>query len=181
MINQWLLEEGFLYHDQQLSPWRYKNLVTVGLKLEEFEWVEEFIRQERKKLPEDQRADVYQYCQAHYFYFTKNFDQAQQALSLIQSREPLLSVSVRSLWIKLLFETGQYELLFHHLEATRIFLLRNKHLREKLIRQMQMFIKITGQLARAKEQKEQLATISIPPANKVMHCDWLKDQVAFVC
>src|SRR5690606_8249450 len=37
------LDRGLLHVSGKLSPWSFKNIVTTGLRLNEFEWVESFI------------------------------------------------------------------------------------------------------------------------------------------
>ena len=37
------LENGLLLVQGQITPWSYKNVVTIGLRLKEFDWVEKFI------------------------------------------------------------------------------------------------------------------------------------------
>ncbi|MBK9015204.1 MAG: hypothetical protein IPM82_14670 [Saprospiraceae bacterium] len=54
----------------------------------------------------------------------------------VEFTDVLLNLSARSLLIKIYFETGQDEILYWYLEATRIFLLRNKLLDNRLNQQM---------------------------------------------
>lgn len=180
-VGKFLLREELIFEDGRLSPWLYKNLVTAGLQQDEHEWTHEFIQSYKDRLPESYQEPLYEYNLAHYFYHRKQYDDAQRILMQVEFRDVFLALSTRSLLIKIFYETDQEELLFSHLEAFRIYLLRNKLLPEANRRQVQQFIDFTRKLARMeKPEAHKLAELEaqLPDASKVLHRDWLAEMIA---
>ncbi|MEM7040402.1 MAG: hypothetical protein AAF570_25775 [Bacteroidota bacterium] len=53
---QEMLERGLFVLQGAFSPLHFKNIVTVVLRLEEFEWVEKFIEGHAEEMPEADRV-----------------------------------------------------------------------------------------------------------------------------
>ncbi len=179
-INKVLLKKELLYENGQLSPWRYTNIVHVGLKTNQPEWTKSFIEQYKNKLPEEYIENMYAYNLSLFYYYQKDYSKAQTLAFQTDSKDILLNILNRSLLIKIYFETEQVELLLFYLEANRIFLLRNKLIDPKLKKQMQRFIDFTKKLTKIESHEgEKLAPLksSLPPATEVMHRDWLLEQI----
>ncbi len=179
-INKVLLENKMLFDKGILSPWRYSNLVNVGLKTKQIEWTKSFIENYKDKLPEDYAENMYSYCLGLFYYYQKEYSKAQTLAFLTESKDILLNILNRSLLIKIYFETEQIELLLFYLEANRVFLLRNKLIDPKLKKQMQRFLDFTKKLAKIEAyefDKLQPLKDSLPPATEVMHRDWVLEQI----
>jgi hypothetical protein len=180
-INKLLLTNGLIFEQEKLPPWRYANLVNVGLKTGQTEWTQEFIYQYKNRLPEDYAENAFHFNLAQLHYHKKDFDRAQRDLLRVDFAEDvLLNTGARSLFIKLYYETGQTELLLSFLEATRLFLHRNQLLDARMKSQMQKFIQYTTKLARLepfeKDKLEKLAA-ELPPATEMMHRDWVAERI----
>ncbi|MBL7808399.1 MAG: hypothetical protein JNN28_11305 [Saprospiraceae bacterium] len=172
--NELILENGYI------SPWLYKNIVTAGLKTNELAWTRQFIESFRRNLPADFAESMYAYNLGHLFYHEKKHTDAQQALARVEFRDPLLSISARSLLIKIYVETGQDDLLFAALEAARVWLLRNQAVTPGLRQQFQKFVETTGKMARLLPRDHQAATRlleNLPPSTNILHRDWLAGQL----
>ncbi len=179
-INKVLLKNNLLFDHGILSPWKYSNLVNVGLKTKQIEWTKSFIEQYKDKLPEEYIENMYSYNLGLFYYYQKKYSKAQSLAFQTESKDILLNILNRSLLIKIYYETDQIELLLFYLEANRIFLLRNKLIDPKLKKQMQRFIDFTKKLAKIESyESEKMAPLkaSLPPATEVMHRDWILEQI----
>ena len=175
-----LIESGVALADGNLSPWLYKNLVTVGLKTQDFPWVWKFLHRFRDQLPEAYRDPIYQYNLAHYHYYRREYDQAQRLLATLDFREVFMAMSTRNLLVKIYYETGQTELLHSLLEAYRIYTLRNSAITERNRNQVHRFIDLTRKMAKVEKwEAEKLEELleQLPPASEVLHRDWLTEQL----
>jgi tetratricopeptide (TPR) repeat protein len=180
-INQLLLKTGLIFDGRHLPPWRYTNLVAVGLKTGETDWTRQFIHEYREKLPKAYRENTFRYNLAQFYYALGRHDEAQHALLQVEFTDVLLNVASRSLLIKIYFETDQTELLFAYLEATRIFLLRNRLLDPHLKKQMQKFVEYTAKCARipsGDRLRFQKLAEQLPPPQEMMHREWLAGQLS---
>jgi len=114
------LENGFL------SRWTYKNIVTAGLMLEEFEWVEGFIYEYESKLERKYRKDGFAYNLACLFYGKKQYDKAISQLQQVKFDDVFLNLNARNLLLKIYLELEEYEALEAHLNSFEIFIRRKK-------------------------------------------------------
>ncbi len=180
-INQLLLENGLIFERGKLPPWRYTNIVHIALRLGQMEWARNFIHQYKVKLPEAYAENALCYNLALYHYHLGEHGQAQQELLRLDFAEDvLLNIGARSLLIKIYCETGESELLFSFLEATRLFLHRNNLIDPQMKRQMQKFIQYTTKLARLEAfEKEKLNRLleGLPTASDIMHHDWIAERI----
>ncbi len=178
-INKLLLKDGLLLENGELPPWRYTNLVAVGLRTGQANWTHDFIHDFRDKLAEEYRTNLFHYNLAQFHFHQKDFDSAQRELVHVEFNDVLLNVSARSLLIKIYFETDQTEPLLSYLEATRIFLLRNKLLDAQLKQQLKKFVEFCTKLVRAEGDPDRLLELleALPPPREVMHRDWLEGKV----
>ena len=180
-VGKFLLQEDLILEGGRLSPWLYKSLVTAGLQLEEMEWTYAFILENRNRLPENYQEPLYEYNLAQYYYHLDRYDEAQRILMQVEFKDVFLALSTRSLLVKIFYETDQEELLFSHLEAFRVFILRNKLLPENNRRQVQQFIDFTRKLARIeKHEAQKLPELDaqVPDASLILHRDWLREKIA---
>ncbi len=114
------LENGFL------SRWTYKNIVTAGLMLEEFEWVEGFIYEYESRLEKKYRKDSFAYNLACLFYGKKQYDKAISQLQQVKFDDVFLNLNARNLLLKIYLELQEYEALDAHLNSFEIFIRRKK-------------------------------------------------------
>src|SRR6185295_14912229 len=49
-LYQYALENDLMLEEDFLSPWDYKNIITVSLRLKEFKWTEKFIRDYKNRI-----------------------------------------------------------------------------------------------------------------------------------
>jgi hypothetical protein len=180
-VGKFLLQEELILEEGRLSPWLYKNLVTAGLQLEELDWTYAFIQTYKNQLPASYQEPLYEYNLAHYYYHRGQYDEAQRTLMQVEFKDIFLALSTRSLLIKIFYETDQEELLFSHLEAFRVYLIRNRSLPEANRRQVQQFIDFTRKLARiASHETHKLPQLEaqLPDASLILHRDWLVEKIA---
>ena len=114
------LENGFL------SRWTYKNVVTAGLLLKEFEWVEGFIYKYESKLEKKYRKDSFAYNLAFLHYCRKQYDKAISRLQQVKFDDVFLNLDARNLLLKIYLELKEYEALEAHLNSFEIFIRRKK-------------------------------------------------------
>lgn len=179
-LNQELLQKGWLLDKGQLSPWRYINLVAIALSLGEADWPAQFITDYRPCLPEHIRDNAYHYAQGHWHYAQGQLDAAQRHLAKVAFEEPFFNAGVRLLLSKVLYDAGQEELLFHQLEANRLFLLRDSSMEESRKAPLQQFNAFLRRLARlAPHEQDALRQLlaDLPGAEHIVSRDWLQQRL----
>lgn len=179
-INKNLLAKGLLFEDGQLSPWHFLNLVNTGLRSNQTDWVQTFIKDYHRYLPDDYAEDIRLTAQGQYHYQLQEYGQAQVLLNQANPRDVLLAVTVRNLLTRIYYETGETELLLFFLEAYRVYLIRQTLLSAQMKKQARQFVDFTRKLAKIdRPEAHQLVKLKaeLPPAREIYHRDWLLQQI----
>lgn len=98
LANRTLFDQG------KLSPFTYKNIVSSGLKLKEFEWVAGFIVEYRQFLPTEQADAFFEYNQARLQFARGDFKGVVRQLRGFYSRDLFTDLDARITLIKALYE-----------------------------------------------------------------------------
>jgi len=122
------LEDGWLFERNGLSPWTYKNIVSAGLKLQDFNWVLSFIEGYRSYLPEEFRETFYRYNLAELQLAKGAFREVLRILRFLQVRDPLTHLRARIAQIKAGFELQEFRFVESQLDNLRQILRRKKEL-----------------------------------------------------
>lgn len=179
-LNQHLLAKGWLLEEGVLSHWRYINLVTIGLALQEEKWVGDFIETYQSLLTDTMKENAYHYVKGLYHYHTRNFDAAQRALARVSFEEPFFNAGVRLLLVRIYYDADETDLLFHQLEANRLFLLRDSTITTKQkeqIQQFQHFLRRLSKLLPNDRAGRQTLRAELPSAEQILFRQWLLDRL----
>ncbi len=123
---EWLFDAlGFL------SEWHYKNIVTVGLRLNEHQFIRNFIETYRAKLPPSVAYNAYNFNLATWYYFTKQHRQAMNLLLQVTFTDPVYQLDARALLLKIYFESEETDAFFALCDSFKIFLTRHKTLSKR--------------------------------------------------
>lgn len=171
------LETGILYDEKGwLSPWDYKNIVTLALRLGEFEWTAEFIPSHIEQLEPEFRETSLAYNLANLHYHNDHFDQALRSLFQVEFTDIFYSLDTRRMMLKIYFERGDTEALLSLIASFKIFLKRNKLISEGNRLAYLNFVDLAGRIYRTREKSpENLATIrtEIGRTKPLMEETWL--------
>lgn len=163
----------------ELSPWTFNNIAQSGLRLKEFEVVEEFILQYNSFLPNDQRDNCFNLNFAWLHYGKKNYRDAMQLLLQMDLRKDILmACGVRTLFARMYYELNEYDTLASHLQSFKTFIKRKKALayhRAPYLHFIQYLQKISQGKFNGKQTKENLAKEI--NETKVAAKEWLLEQL----
>lgn len=167
LADRWLFERG------QLSPWTYKNVVSAGLKLRDFDWIGDFIADFRADLPEDVRFTFHQYNLAELQLARREFPAVLRTLRFLQIKDPLTQLRGRILQIKAGFELGEFRLVESQLDNLQRLLRRKKELayHREAYRNFERFLRRLMGLAPGEGRADLLADLE--GEEIVAEKDWL--------
>jgi hypothetical protein len=111
------LEKKILIQNDLLSRWTYKNVVTIGTMLKEFDWVEHFIPAYQQYLEPKYRESMVHYNQAKLHYEKKEYDQAMLLFGQVEYDDILLNLGAKTMLMKMYFELDEYNALDSLLES----------------------------------------------------------------
>lgn len=180
-INTGLIDQGLILEEGQLLPWRYSNLITVGLRTGQLEWARQFLDNYRSYLPPDDNENTYNYNLAHCLYYEQKSDEALLLLLQLDLRDPLLAVAAKNLTAKIYWESDQLELLLTFLENYRLYIYRQQLAKSKLKQQVKHFIDFTRRMAKIPDfEPERRANLlkELPEPAAILEHEWLARQLS---
>ncbi len=171
MLNNVLLEK-----DGGLDLQYFKNIVTTGLRLNKFDWVQNFIEVNHKVLPERDRTNAYYYSMGYLHFYKQDFDQAMKELVQVNSQNLSYNLATKSILLKSYYELDEEEALFSLTHSFTTYIRRNKIMSDtskQNYRNMIKFIKKLSTLQKKETRKGELLLKLIQETSNVMERQWL--------
>ena len=173
------LEMNLLLENGQLSPFSYKNIASAAIRLEEFDWVGQFITQYADKLAHKHRANYTHFMLSKLYYAQKNYDEAMRRLSQVEYNDLFLNLDAKILLLKIYYELNEYDALESFIASFYRFLLRQKiksYHRENYANTISFIRKLAEVNPHDKTKKEELRQ-RIIEASPLGEKEWLLEQL----
>ncbi len=124
------LDSGSMYQKGFLSHWKFKNIIKLGLLLDRFEFVDQFINTYIEKIEPSYRSKALHYNYAELCFAMQNFDKALEYLSLVLQEDLELAYNLgsRMMLIKIFYQNNEEDALLSQIAAFTIFLKRSKNI-----------------------------------------------------
>ena len=122
------LENGVLLVRGNISPWSFKNIVTAGLRLNEFDWIENFIQEYSIHLDARFRKNAITFNLAQLYFYKKEYDKVISQLSQVEYDDMTYNLNSKTLLMASYYELDEIEALHSLLDTFRVYLNRNKEL-----------------------------------------------------
>lgn len=178
LYQEGLAQEVF-FENGMLSRFNYKNIVALGLGLEEFEWVAHFIETYQPNLDKKFRESAYYFNLALLHYKQQNYTEAMTLLQKVGTDDVLNNLNARRMLVRIYFDQEQFDPLYSLLDSFQNYIYRKKELgyhRELYLN----FIKFTRRLLQVEQysatQLTKLKT-EIEATQNVAEKDWLLGQL----
>lgn len=160
MLYKEALEKEVLYENNYLSPWNFKNIVAIALRLGHFQWVYDFIEKYISKIKLEYRQNAYIYNMAKLHFYQKEYHEVVKLLQKVEYEDVFYGLDSKSTLIKTYFETDQIGPLLSSLESFSVFLNRNKVISEykkrSYLNMIKYIKKLTNLEIMTQEDKEKL-------------------------
>ncbi len=152
------LSEGVLFESGVLSPYTYKNVLMLALKINNYDWAEQFLSDYKKFLPEKERENLYKYNCAIFSFRKNDFTKAIQLLQEVNLKEVLFNLDARRMLARIYYDLKEFTALDSYIESSKIYLHRQndigyqKDMYTNFFRAIEKLLKIDLKSATAKEQ-----------------------------
>ncbi len=153
-----MLAQGLLHRQGMLTQWTYINIATAGIRLQEFEWTEWFLRTYREELDPENRENVFTYNLAALQFEQSAYHKTLQTLQDVDFSDAFYHMSAKIIQLKSYYELGEEEALLALLEASRKYIRRNRQLSAYQKKSNQHFLKAIGWLQKAKSRRRQFGS-----------------------
>ena len=177
-----MLEKGLLYSEEgELTPFRFGNIVINALRLGELNWVENFIKKYKNKVPVEQRDNVVSFNSASLYFYQKKYDRVIRTLAMVEYEDILMNLVAKSMLLATYYEIDETEPLYSLLESFRTFINRHKSIPTQRRQSYLNLIKYTKKLLKIlPRQKKELTKIKeeVSKTNLLASKTWLLEKIA---
>lgn len=123
-------DRSLILLNNQMSEWKYKNIITLGCSLQSFDWVEHFMESFKDKLPANLKENAYIYNLSFYHFARHRYEKSLQHLQSVRFTDLAYQLNVNLLLLRIFYKLEQVESLLSLCESFRVFILRNKKISE---------------------------------------------------
>lgn len=167
-------QQILLDENGQLSRYTYLNTITLGLKLRQFDWVEQFILDGAANLDAAYKAVYKSYNLGKFYFAIQDYEQAMPLLVQTNTEDLFMNIDIRVMQLKMYYEQESWETLEALLKSFTVFLQR-KVVMSYHKTNYQNLIRLTRKLMEQteKERLHQLITKTQPLTERA----WLLEQL----
>jgi hypothetical protein len=154
-------------------------VISRGILLKEFAWVEHFIANFQHYLEEASRKGMVDFNMAMLYHAKKDYKKSQRLLISLEIDDLLINLNARFLLIKIYVEQNEYELLEPQLDNMRAYLNRkdligyHKNMYKNVISVIKKMLKIRSNDKIAKEKLKEEVKALTPLVDK----EWFLTQI----
>jgi hypothetical protein len=180
LYQEWL-PLGLLQVQGKLDPFHFKNIVTAGLRITEFDWVENFIYQYSPLLEERNRENAVTFNLAQLYFYKKDYLRVIQLLSKVEYDDMTYNLNSKTLLMASYYELDEIEALGSLLDTFRVYLNRNKELpatrRKHYLNTISIVRKLSKIISGDTKQIEKL-TAEVENTQGVVSKNWILEKLA---
>lgn len=174
------IERKIFIVDGTIDRFLFRNIVTAGAYLGEFDWLEEFTREYAPYLDPRHRDDYVNLSMSVIFSGKKEYEKAMKLLVQYDFKDTLINLNGKAMLIKMYYELKEISALESLLDSATIFVKRKKDLTNNYKLLYNNLIKYTKKLLRVnpydKAKKEKLRQ-EIMAANPLIEKRWFLEQL----
>lgn len=134
-IYQLTIQEDILLDQGVLPVQDYKNIITVGLQVKAFAWVEAFIQSYTAKLLPEHQENALIYNLAKVYFHQEQYEKVIEQLQEVEYSNLIYALGGKLLLLRTYFETGEYLALDSLIDSFRIYLHRNQQISREVRQQ----------------------------------------------
>ncbi len=178
-----LLEKELLLTDGELSPWHFRNIVVIALRLDKHDWTENFITEYKSYLPENMRENAVSFNLAQLYFSQKKFDNVIELLRTVEYEDFSYNLNSKTMLLSTYYELDEIEPLYSLMDSFRTYLNRHKNFPASRRNPYNNLIKFTKKLTKLipgdttaiQKLKEEIERSG---EGSIANTHWLKEKIA---
>lgn len=127
-IYQLGLQQKLLIQQKTISPWDFKNIVTVALHQKEIDWAENFIKNYSSYLPKEESENAYNYNLARVFFIQKKYSDSLRLSQQVAYTDIFYQLDIKLMQAKTLYELNELDTLNDLISSFRKMINRKQRL-----------------------------------------------------
>lgn len=174
------INQGNILDNDVVSAQNYKNIISVGLHLKQFDWVEQFIQTFTEKLPKENQDNNLKYNLAKVYFYKEDYPKVIEQLREVEYKTPEHSLGGKLMLLKTYYELKESMALDSLIDSFSIYLRRNRLISKEMKQQCMNVLRFTKKLTNIPQyDKNALEKIKIQIENSkaLAAKNWLLEKV----
>ncbi len=175
-----MLVSKVVIKNNQIAQFDFKNMVTVALRVQKYDWTANFIENYQVYLPSEHKTNAINYNKARLAFYQEEYKKGLQELLSVEFTDIYYSLDSRVLLLKTYYELENYESAANLISAFKIFLKRDNKISEYQNLTYSSFLKTAHQLIQLNlGYKKDILKIEtqLNEMNQVADQTWLKEKI----
>lgn len=175
------LKEKVIFTEGRLTGTTFMNIVLIAIKLQQFDWVEDFLKTHKVHLSSRDQEQIYQYCLAIFSYETGQLALASDLLVHYDAQNSqAMYLQARIALVRVYYDQEEFELLDNLFNSLTVYISRSERLGYHgeiyllFIRACKRLVNSPFRLTQEQDQKLRAVFAEIPV--KSMR-DWLVERL----
>lgn len=122
------ITQNILITEDGLSVTTYRNIAIAALRVEEYDWAENFILEYAQFVDEKYRENAVEFSLARLEFYRKNFGKVLEHLYKVSYEDVWYNINAKTLQIASYYELDEYDALESLLQAFKMYIKREKSL-----------------------------------------------------
>ena len=119
-------ENEIFLADGELSPWLFKNVITIALRLKRYEWAKTFVNNYSSHLPDSFRANAVTFNLAKIAFYQKDYEEVIDLLRYVEYDDYSYNLNSKMFLTTTYYETDEIELIYSTVDSFQTYLRRHK-------------------------------------------------------
>lgn len=145
-----MIEDNFLLDNNRMQAVFYKNIVFCAVDAGDLKFAEEFKDEYAKYLFISEKNHLIEFCNANIAFAKKDYPAALEMLAKINFTLVHQRFSLRSLYLKIFYESEMYEQALMHIDSYKQTLKREKILSPEILKLYDSFTRLYNKLLKIK-------------------------------
>ncbi len=175
-----ILNAGILLREGRMTQWDFKNMVSLALRLSEYDWTERFMDEYRQAIDPAERNNVWSFNRANLEFHRGRYDLTLKLLQKVEFNDLYYHLDAKALMLKTYYETQEWDSLQSLLDAFKVYLKRNRAISAYQRAVYGNLVRFSAALLRYRRggrvSLDQLAG-RIEECREIANLTWLKDAV----
>ena len=167
------IQSKVLFIEGFLSPWTFKNIISLGLRLKRYDWVKEFISEYSEAIKPQFRKDALNFNMADLSFHQSEFRETLSYLNLLNFSDIYYTLNGRVLLLKTYFHLEELNPLLSGIASFTIYLKRNKQITKDVKNSYLNFCNLLFRIVKAKPHQMDQVIEKINTTEQVISKAWL--------
>lgn len=176
-----LINKKIIFVNNELSPWSFKNITVLALRLKKYAWTEDFILRYNEKLPPAFRGNAVTYNMAQLYFYQKKYDQVIEQLRNVEYEDMTYNLSSKAMLLATYYELDEVEPLYSLIDSFSAYLNRHKDIASDKRKDFSNLIKFTKKLLKVNPSDKKALEVlkqEVQATKRLASPNWLLEKIA---